>query len=43
MPQDYLGVDKIYYEPTEQGVEKKIKERVEKWRAEFAKIKKVKP
>jgi putative ATPase len=26
--QDYLGVDKIYYEPTEQGVEKKIKERV---------------
>ena len=30
--QDYLGVDKTYYEPTEQGVEKKIKERVEKWR-----------
>jgi len=36
--QDYLGVDKKYYEPTEQGVEKKIKERVEKWRAEFAKM-----
>jgi len=34
--QDYLGADKIYYEPTEQGVEKKIKERVEKWRAELA-------
>ena len=34
--QDYLGVDKIYYQPTEQGVEKKIKERVEKWRAQFA-------
>ena len=34
--QDYLGADKVYYEPTEQGVEKKIKERVEKWRAEFA-------
>src|SRR6202012_2741059 len=33
--QDYLGVDKQYYEPTEQGVEKKIKERVEKWRAQF--------
>ncbi len=33
--QDYLGVDKTYYEPTEQGVEKKIKERVEKWRAQF--------
>jgi putative ATPase len=34
--QDYLGVDKIFYQPTEQGVEKKIKERVERWRAEFA-------
>ena len=33
VPQDYLGVDKIYYEPTDQGVEKKIKERVERWRA----------
>ena len=36
--QDYLGADKIYYEPTEQGVEKKIKERVEKWRAQFVKV-----
>ncbi len=36
--QDYLGADKRYYEPTEQGVEKKIKERVEKWRAEFSKL-----
>ena len=27
--QDYLGADKVYYEPTEQGVEKKIKERLE--------------
>jgi putative ATPase len=34
--QDYLGVDKVFYEPTDQGVEKKIKERVEKWRAQFA-------
>ncbi|HUA67714.1 MAG TPA: replication-associated recombination protein A, partial [Candidatus Saccharimonadales bacterium] len=34
--QDYLGTDRIYYEPTEQGVEKKIKERVEKWRAELS-------
>jgi len=33
--QDYLGVDKTFYTPTEQGVEKKIKERVEKWRAQF--------
>jgi putative ATPase len=39
VPQDYLGADKRYYEPTEQGVEKKIKERLEKWRAEFAKLK----
>jgi putative ATPase len=31
--QDYLGSDRRYFEPTEQGVEKKIKERVEKWRA----------
>jgi putative ATPase len=30
------GVDKIYYEPTEQGVEKKIKERLENWRKQFA-------
>ena len=34
--QDYLGAVRRYYEPTEQGVEKKIKERVEKWRAQFA-------
>jgi len=32
-PQDYLGEARRFYEPTEQGVEKKIKERVEKWRA----------
>jgi putative ATPase len=31
--QDYLGAARRYYEPTEQGVEKKIKERVEKWRS----------
>jgi putative ATPase len=36
--QDYLGADKRYYEPTELGVEKKIKERVEKWRAEFSRL-----
>jgi putative ATPase len=33
--QDYLGASKRYYNPTEQGVEKKIKDRVEKWRAQF--------
>jgi putative ATPase len=31
--QDYLGSAKRYFEPTEEGVEKKIKERLEKWRA----------
>jgi putative ATPase len=40
--QDYLGADKHYYEPTEQGVEKKIKERVEKWRAALAEARKSK-
>ncbi|MBI3417156.1 MAG: replication-associated recombination protein A [Verrucomicrobia bacterium] len=33
VPQDYLTEARRYYEPTEQGVEKKIKERLEKWRA----------
>lgn len=32
VPQDYLGAARRYYEPTEQGVEKKIKDRLEKWR-----------
>jgi len=32
VPQDYLGAEKRYYEPTDQGVEKKIKERLDKWR-----------
>jgi putative ATPase len=34
--QDYLGADKRYYEPTEQGLEKQIKERLDKWRAQLA-------
>jgi len=33
VPQDYLGSVRRYYEPTDQGAERKIKERVEKWRA----------
>ena len=33
--QDYLGAARRYYEPTDQGTEKKIKERVEKWRAQI--------
>jgi putative ATPase len=31
--QDYLGAAKRYYEPTAQGLERAIQERVEKWRA----------
>jgi putative ATPase len=30
--QDYLGAARRYYEPTEQGTEKKLKERVAAWR-----------
>ena len=33
--QDYLGVDKTFYTPTEQGVEIKIKERLASWRKQF--------
>ncbi len=33
--QDYLGVEKCYYEPTEQGSERKIRERVLGWREKF--------
>jgi putative ATPase len=36
VPQDYLGALKRYYEPTEQGSEKKIKERLENWRKQTA-------
>jgi putative ATPase len=32
VPQDYLGSLRRYYEPTDQGTERKIKERLEKWR-----------
>jgi putative ATPase len=39
--QDYLGANKHYYQPGDQGVEKKIKERLEKWRAQFAEKRKV--
>src|SRR5256885_14388430 len=38
--QDYLGTARRYYEPTDQGAEKKIKERVEKWRHEFEELRK---
>jgi putative ATPase len=43
VPQDYLGADKRYYEPTEQGVEKKIKERVESWRKQNQAVRQANP
>jgi putative ATPase len=33
VPQDYLGESRRFYEPGDQGVEKKIRERVEHWRS----------
>lgn len=33
VPQDYLGAIRNYFKPSEQGREKQIKQRVEKWRA----------
>ena len=33
IPQDYLGAERRFYEPTEQGTERKIKERLDRWRA----------
>ncbi len=33
--QDYLGAARRYYEPSDQGSEKKIKERVDKWRQQI--------
>lgn len=34
VPQDFLGEERRYYEPSDQGVEKKIKERLDRWRAQ---------
>jgi len=31
-PQEYLGVDKTYYEPTDRGREAQLKERLERFR-----------
>ncbi len=36
--QDYLGVDKTFYQPTEQGAEKLVKERVENWRKQSQEV-----
>jgi len=36
--QEYLGVERTFYEPTEQGVERKIRDRVLAWREQFRKM-----
>jgi len=36
VPQDYLGAEKRYYDPTDQGAEKKIRERLAEWRRKQA-------
>lgn len=41
--QEYLAEARRYYEPTDQGVEKKIKDRVERWRALTAEAPKAVP
>jgi putative ATPase len=35
VPQAYLPEGRRYYEPTELGHEKRVKERLEYWRAQF--------
>ncbi len=35
VPQAYLPEGRRFYEPTENGQEKRIKERLEYWRAQF--------
>ncbi len=43
VPQDYLGADKRYYEPSNQGAEKKIKDRLDQWRKQNDKVHQQKP
>jgi len=35
VPQDYLGALRRYYEPSDQGAEKAIRERLENWRKQI--------
>ncbi len=41
--QDYLGAVRRYYEPTDQGSEKKIRERLEKWRQQIEALRNLPP
>lgn len=40
VPQAYLPEGRIYYEPTENGLEKRIKERLDFWRSQYEESKK---
>ncbi|MEW6159500.1 MAG: replication-associated recombination protein A [Verrucomicrobiota bacterium] len=40
VPQEYLAEARRYYEPSDQGTEKKIKERLDRWRAMIAEARK---
>lgn len=42
VPQAYLPEGRVYYEPTENGLEKRVKERLDYWRAAFEEEKKSK-
>ena len=37
VPQAYLPEGKVYYEPSENGLEKRVKERLDYWRSQFEK------
>ncbi|MEO6847413.1 MAG: replication-associated recombination protein A [Chthoniobacterales bacterium] len=43
VPQAYLPEGRVYYEPTENGLEKRIKERLDFWRQQFEESSKKKP
>ena len=40
VPQAYLPEGRIYYEPTENGLEKRVKERLDHWRTLFEEARK---
>jgi len=43
VPQAYLPEGRVYYEPTENGLEKRVKERLDFWRSQFDQANKMSP
>ncbi len=43
VPQDYLGAERRYYSPSDQGAEQKIGERIRHWREQMSRIQTGKP